>query len=313
MKLTDAEFVMLDTETCHFDDPQVIELAGLRWKYQRTVEFSDFKETFVDPQRKIDPASRAVHHISDADIEGAPLLSDIGQEWSEWCGSRVIVAYNADFDKKALRNTPLADHPWLDAYRAAMHVWSLGMENKDGFALKSLQQQELRYWLDVPSVMGDAHRAAADIQVTGHIFSQIVERYLECGQPDDLQAFMDYINGPILHDTIPIGGMPYRGKRPEEVVDWALKKAFDSSSDMYPVFEKFNVLDCLRPEFIRRFGHAPQTKTTEKGLKGNSTDPSSSASFASKGSSSVEPKTYYKKPTPPHADAPAPTGTRWKR
>jgi len=259
-KLTDFQFILLDVETCNFEDPKVIELAALLWSHGRPIRAQDFKETYVNPGQKIDPASQSVHHISNKDIDGAPFLSEIDQEWTEWAleEERIIVAYNSEFDRTSLRTTGLFPLRWMDAYRGAMHFWSIGDKNKDGFPLTSLKQQELRYWLDLPNVTGDAHRAAADIQVTAHILSRMIDIYLECGHPNDITAFTNFINGPICHSVIPIGGKPYQGKTPEEIDDWAIKKAFDPENYAHESFKKFDILDCLRPEYIRRFGKEPE-------------------------------------------------------
>lgn len=264
MKLTETQFVMLDTETTHQDDPKVIELAGLRWVYNRPIEYTDFKENFIYPGCKICPASMSVHHILNEDVEGAPLIEEIQDEWDEWIGRDPIVAYNSDYDKGVLSKTPLFDKQWLDAYRMAMHFWSLGQLNDDGFPLTSFKQQELRYWLNLPKTSGDAHRAAADIQVTAFIVERIISMYLECGNPDDYNAFVQYINAPICHDVIPIGGRAYLGKRPEEIEDWAIKKAFDPTNDLFATFKKFNVQECLLPEYLKRFGKEPSVVLAEK-------------------------------------------------
>lgn len=263
MKLTQTQFIMLDTETTHQDDPKVIELAGLRWMYKRPIEYTHFKENFINPRCKIHPASMAVHHILNEDVEDAPFIEEIQDEWGQWVGNDIIVAYNSDYDQGVLSQTPLFNKKWLDAYRMAMQFWSVGQLNEDGFPLTSLKQQELRYWLNLPKTSGEAHRAAADIQVTAFVVERVISMYLECGLPDDLQSFVDYINGPICHQTIPIGGRPYGGKTPEEIEDWAIKKAFDPTNDLFEPFKKFNVHECLLPEYLKRFGKEPSVVVDE--------------------------------------------------
>ena len=122
MKLTETQFVMLDTETTHQDDPKVIELAGLRWVYNRPIEYTDFKENFIYPGCKICPASMSVHHILNEDVEGAPLIEEIQDEWDEWIGRDPIVAYNSDYDKGVLSKTPLFDKQWLSLRRCLFRL-----------------------------------------------------------------------------------------------------------------------------------------------------------------------------------------------
>lgn len=256
MKLTETVFVMMDTETTDPNHPKVIELAGLRWSYADG--FLEGKETFVHPGEKIHPASMAIHHIRNEDVAGAPRMEEIDREWDEWVGDSIILAYNSDYDQGVLSSVALGQKTWMDVYRMAMHFWSFGQLNDDGFPLTSFKQQELRYWLGVPPTTGDAHRAMADIQVTAHIVHRVIDKYLECGLPDDLNSFINYVNGPIVHMVLPLGGRFYAGKTPDQLEDWALKKAFNKKNDLYDVFKKFNIHECLLPEYIKRFGEDPE-------------------------------------------------------
>lgn len=262
--LSETRFILFDTETAHQADPVVIELAGLQWRYNQPFSAADIQEDLVDPGCLIDPSSMAVHHIRDTDVAGKPALADVLPKWVDWAGSSPLVAYNSDYDQGVLAGTGLFEKTWLDAYRMAMHCWSIGQLNEDGFALTSMKQQELRYWLKLPDTFGEAHRAAADVQVTAHILHRVCRVYLEdMAMPDRLEDFMAWVNGPIAHLTVPVGGPSYTGKTPDQLEDWALKKAFDPSSPLHPVFKKFNIHDCLRPEYLSRFGVNPPTVSTK--------------------------------------------------
>lgn len=270
-----ARFIILDSETTGSNPNKAVELAALDWTFGRPMESEHFLETYIDPQQKIDPASQAVHHIMDEDVVGAPLLEDVAPDWSTWVGDSPILAYNAPFDRQVLASTPLYDKRWCDVWRAAMHVWYIGQENEDGFKLTSFKQQELRYWLKVPKTSGDAHRAAADIQVTAMILDRIIQVYLACGNPATQEAFLDWVEAPIQHLTLPIGTAQFLGKTPEQLEDWALKKAFDPDYFLFESFVKFNVHECLLPEYQRRFGGDPRGFGRNKAPVANSTSPSS--------------------------------------
>lgn len=274
MKISDYRFVFLDTETTtqihqKTDDennfPLIIEIAGLKWNYKKEISYTDFKEDFVNPGCKIHPASMAIHHITNEQVKNAPSLKEIEHEWEDWVDSCAIVAYNSDYDRHALKNTSLYQKEWIDAYRIAMHFWSINDLNNDGFPLLSLKQQELRYWLNLPSVTGDAHRAGADIQVTALIVERAIELYLECGFPDDIEYFKKFIQQPIQHKVIPMGSKIFMGKKAEELENWALKKAFNPQDPFYESFKKFDVLSYLYPEYVKRFGEEPnKEKKTEE-------------------------------------------------
>lgn len=253
-KLTDMKFILLDTETTGIDPQRdhVIEIAARGWSLNKRKKFPRTYSMLLNPGDgvKIPPNTSAVHHITDADVADMPTLADEEGAIKGFVQGYPIVAYNAEFDRGMLPF--LKDHQWLDVYRMAMHLWSIGEENEDGFPLTSFKQQELRYWLKLGKIEGDAHRAAADIMVTGLIFQKAAQKYLDMGHPNDYAAFVDWVNSPILHQTIPFGYKSVVGKKPAELTDQQLKNMFDKSSDMYASYERFNVLEFLRPEHMQR-------------------------------------------------------------
>lgn len=252
--LTDVKLMILDTETTG-PDPDVaavIELAVSGWSLNKKRRFPAVFESKINPGVKIPPSSMAVHHIRDDQVVDSPRLHEVMEEVMALVQDHPLVAYNAEFDRRALRGTPLHERHWLDVYRLAMRTWSIGEKNADGFALESFKQQELRYWLGLRDAPGEAHRAAADIYVTGLIFQRCVDRYLDAGMPDDLDRFVAWLESPMLHKTVPTGGRGIAGKTPEELEDWHFKKLFDPNGPMYESLVRFNVLDFLRPEYMRR-------------------------------------------------------------
>lgn len=317
-RLVDTRLIMLDTETTDMADPKVVELAAMSWFYGTPIKPSDFKESFIHPGCLIDPASMSIHHILNEDVADAPHLDEVDAEWTEWVDDSVIVAYNSAFDHGVLKTTGMNDKPWFDAYRMAMHFWSLGQENDDGFPLTSFKQQELRYWLKLPKTYGDAHRAAADIQVTALVVSRGMDSYLACGKEDSWEAFRAYVMAPIQHATIPIGGRPYAGKTPEDLEDWALKRAFDPNNAMFEPFQKFNVHECLLPEYLKRFSHEPPALLEARAQAENAVaDRAQRKSFSPRRVTSA-PTDHADKASAPSATSSAlpstpATGSRWSR
>ena len=273
--LSQARFIILDTETTG-TPPKAVELGAVEWTAGQKMRPEHFQETYINPQEKISPVTQAVHHILDEDVADAPLLSEVEQAWGEWVGDSPIVAYNSDFDRGVLEGTSMHPKRWVDAWRAAMHVCYIGQENEDGFALTSFKQQELRYWLKLPKTFGDAHRAAADIQVTAHLLDRVIQTYLECGNEDTQQAFLDWVDSPIQHMTLPIGGIHFAGKTPEQLADWALRKAFDREYFLFDGFSKFDVHGCLLPEYQKRFGTDPAGFGKLRAPEQNTTAPTGS-------------------------------------
>ncbi len=258
--IDEVRFVLLDTETTGTEETaKILEVAARGWSTHPTRVYPKPYEALVNPGAGvlIPPGSSAVHHISDVKVSKAPLLEGVLPDFLRYIGDSPIVAFNSDYDQGMLKETPLGDHLWLDAYRMAMHMWSLGEKNKDGFPLTSLKQQVLRYWLGLPEIAGDAHRAGADIMLTGLVFQEIVKKYKQMGYSSRFGDFVEWVRSPILHTTIPIGSSAFLGKTPEEIETWALKKAFDPTDSMYASFQKFNIHDALQPEYSRRLGMEP--------------------------------------------------------
>ena len=264
--LTSTRFALLDTESTGSDptQAQVIELAARIWFLDPGHKSPYVLESYVNPQCKIPPASMAVHHITNRKVENAPLLGEVMPSFVDLIGNAIPVAYNSEFDRTILRGTPLHNRYWVDVYRLAMKTWSIGELNTDGFALESFKQQELRYWLGLRDVVGEAHRAAADIFVTGLVFQAAVSRFLGAGMPDDADRFLRWLEEPIMHKTIPFG--PSAGKIPEDLEDYELRRAFDPANRMRESLVRFNVLDFLRPEMMRRaLSELPQAPRARRG------------------------------------------------
>ena len=274
--LTEHRFVMLDTETTGLDPEKdrVIELAMRAWrvKDERTLAekskaMDERYESLFDPGCKLPPVSMATHHIIPSMLQGAPRLEDCQSEIRRFVGDSIIIAYNADYDKSMM--PCLQDKTWIDAQRLAMHVWHIGQENEDGFPLTSFKQQELRYWLGFYEVDGDAHRADADIQVTGLIWNKGIEILLAQGFPDDLAMFTSLMSAPIPHKTMPFG--PFAGRCPEELTGEELRQCFYQDGRYYQGYEKFGVLERLRPLiddciFQGEKIHRPRQKSVMKSL-----------------------------------------------
>ncbi|WP_299693754.1 3'-5' exonuclease [uncultured Tateyamaria sp.] len=109
----DSETTGLSTER---DD--VVQLGAVRILNGRIVE-GEVLDSYVDPGRRIPPASTAVHHVSDADVRGAPDFATAGRALHGFCRDAVLVAHNAPFDLAFLRRAEgemgvVWDHPVLD-------------------------------------------------------------------------------------------------------------------------------------------------------------------------------------------------------
>ncbi len=115
--------------------------------------------TLVRPSRPIPPEVSAVHHITDADVSGAPSWERVR---SQLIDPRVIAycAHNAKFERLFI---DVGAPPWIDTYKVATRLWPDAPNHKN---------QTLRYWLGIDLDREQArppHRAGPDAYVTAHI------------------------------------------------------------------------------------------------------------------------------------------------
>lgn len=265
LPMDDVVFMMLDTETTGADENgdhkgphKIIELAVLPFSVKPRVRLRGGMEQLIDPGRPISPGSSTAHGLSDRDVEGSPLLEEIIHQFQTYTDNWPLVAYNDAFDRRMLAGTPLVneDRIWIDAYRLAMRVWAVGDKNKKGFPLESLKQQELRYWLGLDNLEGQAHRAMADIIVTGMIFKKAYQEYRKMGLDESngntLGDFVRWVESPLELRTIPVGSRKMTGRTPEQLSTYDLQQIFDPSNPLYETYKRFNIDDFCRSTLMLR-------------------------------------------------------------
>lgn len=91
------EFVVLDIETTGLAKTvdRIVEIAAIR--YRDGVEAERFV-TLVDPECPIPAGARAVHHITDNMVRGAPCIREAMPWLLAFLGDALIVGHNASFD-----------------------------------------------------------------------------------------------------------------------------------------------------------------------------------------------------------------------
>jgi len=98
--LATGETLLLDTETTGLEaHDEVIQLAIV--DMQGTV----LLDTLVRPTRPIAPEARAIHGITDQAFAEAPPFSDLYNALAHLLGHRLVLAYNAAFDRRLLAQT----------------------------------------------------------------------------------------------------------------------------------------------------------------------------------------------------------------
>lgn len=228
-------YIVVDTETTGFPEEggQLVEIAAISRTWNGVLK--EF-QTYVDPGVPIPPVARAVHHISDADVAGAPsptkAMENLSIEMGAETGEVVWVAHNAVFDRQFL--TILQDDRWICTYRCALHLFP---------DAPSHSNQVLRYWLGLDE-SGELrlpeglhpHRALYDILVTEGVLGQLMHRAREsmdsepASVPDRavLEHLIHLSTQPVVLTKARFG--KHAGKRWEDIVridpswcDWYLR------------------------------------------------------------------------------------------
>ena len=98
----DEEFVAFDLETTGLSssDDVIIEIGAVI--LQNGVEKDRF-QTFVNPHRRLERKIIDLTGITDEMLADAPSIEEVLPEFLKFCGDRVLVAHNADFDTGFIR------------------------------------------------------------------------------------------------------------------------------------------------------------------------------------------------------------------
>ena len=149
------EYLILDTETTGLDDDcRIVELCIM--DMLGNVRYCS---TF-NPQMHMPPAATAVNGISDDMLEHSPLFIDEAGKFVHMLSEKMIIAWNAPFDRKviekelaAIFTAPLQIR-WCDAM--AIYCLVKGIEKGRIALAKAVETEGLE--------RSDAHRAQGDCQ-----------------------------------------------------------------------------------------------------------------------------------------------------
>ena len=98
--LEDGDALIIDTETTGLtDDDEVIQLAIV------DLEGRVLLDTLLKPTVAIAPEACAVHGITNQHLINAPTISDLYDKIASLIRNQCLIAYNADFDRRLLRQT----------------------------------------------------------------------------------------------------------------------------------------------------------------------------------------------------------------
>lgn len=123
------DWVILDTETTGLDcRAEIVEISII------AADGRVLLDTLVRPLNPIPQAATAIHHITDVMVAAAPTFSQVYAELVEQIQGRMVVTYNAAFDRRMVQQAlqrsklpPLSQVRWTCAmrqYARFMGEWS---------------------------------------------------------------------------------------------------------------------------------------------------------------------------------------------
>ena len=163
-------YVVIDTETTGFSprDDKIIEVGVYKVKNGEETRF----HTLVNPGRRIPKRAVDVHHITDADVAGAPAFVQILPELDAFLEDLPVVGQSVNFDLRMLwwayhdAGAEMPAKRFADTLRLAKKVWP----GRDTYSLASMI-------LDFGLIEGEqAHRSESDVDATLALYRLCCER-----------------------------------------------------------------------------------------------------------------------------------------
>lgn len=200
--LKDLCFAVFDTETTgllpHKDE--IVQIGAVRVLNGRMIEGEQF-DTLVDPQRPIPEASTRVHGVSNAMVQGAPVITKAAAQFHLFAKDAVIVAHNAPFDMAFLRRHAKAtgvewDHPILDTVLLSAVLFGSSVPH----TLDALCER-----LDITIPPALRHTALGDAHATANALVQMIPM-LQARGFDSLAQVIEQTrrHGRLLEDLNPV-------------------------------------------------------------------------------------------------------------
>lgn len=169
-----VDWLVLDTETTGLGNgDEVISVAVVSATGE--VLFSEM----VRPTQRIHPKASAVNGLTDQMVAAALPFAEVYPRLAEVLAGRLVLAYNAEFDQRMLRQTceryglPVIQAEWdcvMELYAAARNRWS----RRNGFVWCKLGEA---CWSEGVQVTG-FHEACTDAQATRMLVLAVGERDL---------------------------------------------------------------------------------------------------------------------------------------
>lgn len=218
---------VIDFETT--GEPPDAAVCEVGWCDVPAADADSYQAFFCNPGRPMPPEARAIHHISDSDVAGAPPATSIFRMLMD--GADIFCAHNAAFEREFFGGN---DRPWICTMKVARRLWPECPRHTN---------QCLRYWLGLEledALSMPPHRAGPDAYVT----AQILGEAMKVASVEDM---IEWTKRPSLLPRITFG--KHKGRRwqdvPFDYIEWI---AFKSDMDADTKFTAKHHLEARKGE-----------------------------------------------------------------
>lgn len=207
---------VIDLETTGLPEDQVKGICEVGWTdLGDNWKVNGPKSFLVNPGHPIPPVTRAIHHISDADVAGA-VTPDVASAtlMADMEAGDIFAAHNAKFERAFFGG---GDHRWICTMQCAKHLFPTAPDHSN---------QVLRYWLGIdadgmdPIAAMPPHRAGPDTLVTAFILSRLVFA-------SNVDELVRLTSAPVILQSVTFG--KHRGMKwadlPPDYLSWIANKS----------------------------------------------------------------------------------------
>ena len=192
----EGEFIAFDLETTGLSSTKdvITEFGAVLLRDGKPI---DTFRSFVNPHRRLDPKNIELTGITDAMLADAPDISEALPKFLEFCGDRVLVAHNADFDVGFL--AAACERLGIDF--APTYIDTLILSQN---LMPQLSKHKLNLVADALSLPEfNHHRASDDALTCGYLYLRFAAMLQERGVTD-IQSINDCMailrNGSRIND-----------------------------------------------------------------------------------------------------------------
>lgn len=170
-----AKIRVIDYETTGTQEDaeaEVVEMGRIDF-IVRSCTIENPWTSLCKPMDGIPPVTKAVHHIRDEDVDGAPPARELWPYMTDGMGEGdVFCAHNAPFEVH-FSPPDFQQWKWIDTYKVALIAWPDAPGHSN---------QVLRYWFDIDALPDfdrsraePPHRALPDSYVTAFVLRKLLE------------------------------------------------------------------------------------------------------------------------------------------